>query len=765
MSELPHHPDARKEGRHQFGTFEGVFTPSILTTFGVVIFLRATYVTGVAGAWRAVLILLLAKSITTITTSSLGAIATSMKVRGGGVYYLVSRVLGPTLGGGIGLALYAAQTTSIAFYTLGFVESLVATVPELQAVQGVVGLAAIAALFGLAYLGTDWVIRVQYLIMAVLGLAIVSFLGGAWVLFSPARFWENWDAVWSGSQGGVTWHHDGFWDLFAIYFPAVTGVIAGIDMSGDLRHPGRSLTIGTIASVLVSGTVYLLQIVLWAGAASRLDLIGKPFLVMCEGALFGWGAVITAGVFAATISSAVGRILGTPRVLQAIGRDGILEWLRPFGRGSGPTDEPRVATLATGLLVAGIMIWAALTGGSSGALNLVAELMSMIFLYTFGMINLAAFVEGFGANPTFRPRFRLFHWSLSLVGVVLSVGVAFLIDWRTATAALFGLLGLFWFLQRRALQVTFGDAQRGFLFSAVRRQLLRLQAYPEDARNWRPTILVFTGNPQTRRTLVRFAEWFEANRGIVYLAHVVVGQLPEQATARVAALRQLQDFCRTTGLPAFPMVTVAPDLCAGVQTILQLAGSGMIPPNLALFGWPQAPAGDQVLARHLAAARDLGYSLVLIDGHGLSVARPGQRIDLWWRGRENGDLMLMLAFLLTRSPHWQGAQLFLHRIVQQPDDVAHARRDLEALLDHHQIEATPEILVADAPFATILHKHSAAADLVFLGIEPPAPEDATAWFAQQRMLLSPAHTTILVWASTSLREAMRPDDHSGATSG
>ncbi len=756
----PAHTGGNKEGRHQFGTFEGVFTPSILTTFGVVIFLRATYVTGVAGAWRAVLILLLAKSITTITTSSLGAIATSMKVRGGGVYYLVSRVLGPTLGGGIGLALYAAQTTSIAFYTLGFVESLTATIPDLQGWQSATGLISVLLMFGLAYFGTEWAMRVQYLIMAILGLSIVSFLGGAWALFSPVRFWDNWSAVWTGSQNGVAWSH-GFWDTFAIYFPAVTGVVAGINMSGDLKNPGRSLTVGTFASILVSGLVYLLQIVLWAGAAPRLDLIGRPYLVMYEGALFGWGKVITAGVFAATISSAVGRIVGAPRVLQAIGRDGILEWLRPFGRGSGPTDEPRAAVVGTGVLVTGIMLWAEMAGGSAGALNLVAETMSMVFLYTFGMINLAAFVEGFGANPSFRPRFRLFHWSLSLVGAVLCVGVAFLIEWRAAAAALVGLAGLFWFLQRRTLQVTFGDAQRGFLFSTVRRQLLRLQDYPEDARNWRPTILVFTGNPKTRRTLVRFAEWFEADRGIVYLAHIVIGRLPEQTAHRLAALRHLREFCRTSNLPAFPMVIVAPDLPSGVQNILQLAGSGMISPNLALFGWPSTPAGDPVLARHLVAASNLGYSFILIDGHGLSAARPGQRIDLWWRGRENGDLMLMLAFLLTRSPHWQGAHLFLHRIVKHPDGIAPARHDLEALLDQRHIEATPEILVSDAPFAEVLRDHSAGADLVFLGIEPPAPKDVPVWFARQRTLLSPAHTTIMVWTSIPMRHTMRAADTPG----
>ena len=286
----------------KFGTFAGVFTPSILTIFGVIMFMRANFVTGDAGIINA-----LAQFITFLTTFSVGAISTNMQVEGGGAYYMVSRVLGAEFGGAIGIALFLAQVISITFYLLGFTEAITVAFPATADYFMYIGLAAAIILFAIARIGADWAIKTQYVIMAVLFTSIFIYLVGAGQHFSIETFKLNLNPL-DQTQGGTP-----FWSLFAIYFPSVTGFIAGINMSGDLEDPGNNMLRGTIYSLLVASSVYGLQILLYGGAFSREELINHPFEVMKNNALFGAGFMVIAGVCAATLSSALGRFVGAPR--------------------------------------------------------------------------------------------------------------------------------------------------------------------------------------------------------------------------------------------------------------------------------------------------------------------------------------------------------------------------------------------------------------------------------------------------------------------
>ncbi|MHC4915182.1 MAG: amino acid permease, partial [Planctomycetota bacterium] len=315
---------------NRFGTFGGVFTPSILTILGVIMFMRANFVVGHGGIRNAVLILLIAKSITLLTALSASAIGTNMRVRGGGAYYLISRVLGPEFGGAIGIALFCALALSVPFYILGFTEALVRSVPVLEPHFSLLTFAGAAVLFFVAYVGAGWAIKTQYVIMTFLFLAIVAFTGGQIANFSAERFAANWgpaDAARMPSGTVVL----SFWALFAIYFPAVTGIDAGINMSGDLGDPTRSIPRGALAAVGVGFMVYLSQMLLGGGAYERYaadgpNMIEQPYQLLRDFALFGQvGAIaVVLGVFAATLSSALGSYLGGPRVLQAVSRDRIL---------------------------------------------------------------------------------------------------------------------------------------------------------------------------------------------------------------------------------------------------------------------------------------------------------------------------------------------------------------------------------------------------------------------------------------------------------
>jgi amino acid transporter len=726
-------------GRNAFGTFGGVFTPSILTILGVIMFLRADFVIGEAGILGAMLILGLSEFIVILTALSLSAIGTNTHVRGGGAYYLISRVMGPEFGGSIGLALFLAMALSVPFYILGFTEALIATAPALAPHFRAIAISVAVLLFGLNYVGARWAIKAQYLVMTVLALSIISFLGGAWVKFDPALFAANW-------KPGYTSPEYGFWSLFAIYFPAVTGIMAGVNMSGDLRDPSRSLVRGTFAAVGVGSLIYLAQIVLCGGSQSRADLIQRPYEALMLNALVGTTFLVAAGVFAATLSSAVGSYMGAPRILQALARDRIFRVLRPLAVGTRKGDEPRRALWFT-MALALVVLWFASGQGARDAFNTVATLVTMLFLCTYGMVNVAAFVESFGLNPSFRPQFRLFHWSTALLGAAGCVVAMLFIDPWAALLAVAIIVALYIRISRWVVKVAFGDARRGFVYSALAKNLLALRDLASHPKNWRPSILVMSGDPENRLALVQYSVWFEAGRGIVTVTQMLAGDLSAMAERRAEALKRLDEFIRTNDLDVFPEVVVAPDFDAGVRVVLQAQSIGPIKPNIVMMGWPSDPERFQPMVRHIQDIRLLGKSCLVCVDRGLPVPGRPLVLDLWWRGRENGSLMLILAHLLRLNPEWSRTTIRVLRVLPTEAERAGGLEALTKLAQAARIQAQAEVVISEEPFEMILHRYSAKSDLVLLGFQPPEEDEAQAFRDRFNKMLEGLPTTILVSSS------------------
>ncbi|MEW6711849.1 MAG: amino acid permease [Candidatus Riflebacteria bacterium] len=733
------HP-AVEEAR-KFGTFGGVFTPSILTIFGVIMFMRANFVVGQAGIFSAILILLIAKSITTLTTLSISAIATNMQVRGGGAYFMISRVLGPEFGGAIGLALFFAQALSVPFYLLGFSEAVMRTFPGHENLFLYVNLASALILFIVAYVGADWAIKTQYFIMAVLFSSIFIFLGGAFQSFSFATFSKNMLAEYTSMSTGGSYN---FWVIFAIYFPAVTGILAGINMSGDLKNPGESIPAGTFMAVGVGFLVYLAQIIVCGGAFSRADLISQPYDILVNNALFGAGFMVTAGVYAATLSSALGSYLGAPRILQAVARDGIVENLRFFAHGEPETDEPRRAIVLTGLITFGVVYWASgQTGGS--ALNIVASIITMFFLFTYGMVNIAAFTEAYSHNPSFRPRFKYFHWFLALAGAIGCIIAAFLIDARDAGIAVFILFALYRYMRNKDLSMAFGDVRRGFIYTNVRDNLITLSEMEEDNRNWRPSLLVFSGNPSSRDTLGHYAVWFESGRGIVMMTHILVGKMESLFRQKDFTERQLKQFFADHKLRVFPHVVIAPDIATGIETCLQGTAIGPLRPNLVMFGWPEDRENAKAVLEQCRNAALLQMGQILIRNRGLpDPERDHRRIDVWWRGRKNGSLMTVLAHLLLNNYEWRHTTIRVLRLVESEDGIEPAMQNLQQLLDEARLSGQARALVSDRPLNQIIRENSGDADLVMLGFEIPEPGKELEWLATYEKLIEWLPTVAIV---------------------
>jgi hypothetical protein len=602
-----------------------------------------------------------------------------------------------------------------------------------------IALVAVIALFLISYVGAKWAIKTQYVIMTILGLSILVFLGGAAFHFNRAVFIENFSSQYSGPS--IT-----FWTVFAIYFPAVTGIMAGVNMSGDLENPGRSIPMGTMAAVGAGFIIYALQILLCGGAQTRFQLLGSSFETLGEQALFGTGFLVVAGVFAATLSSAIGSLLGAPRVLQAVARDDVLYPLRPFARGSSKGDEPHRALILTLAISIGIILWAGNNPGG-GAFNVLAAIVTMFFLYTYGMVNLAAFVESFAGNPSFRPRFKYYHWGPALCGTVACATTAFLIDPVAAVLAAVLLIILYSFLRKKVLQVRFGDARWGFTYSRVRNNLLKLSKMSEDPKNWRPTVLVLLRDPEDHLTMAMYALWVGEDRGLVTLARVLVGDLSEISNLKDTAVTQLERFLEENDFDALPTVVVSRSLDEGLISLIQGNAIGPLRPNIVLMGWSYDEQRFGSFVHLLNSVILLKKSIILINDKGLPTTGRSRRIDIWWRGRENGSLMVIIAHLLSLNWEWSEANIRILRLIGDEDGREPASKALRDLVDAARVDAEVMVLVSESSFQEVLWRHSGDASVVLMGFNVPEEEDIELFRNRFEEMLSNLPTTLLVCSS------------------
>ena len=706
---------------YDFGTFSGVFTPSILTIFGLIMFLRTSQVVGEAGIKGALIILIVAQSITLATGLSISAISTNTPVKGGGVYYLISRTLGNAFGGSIGITLFLAQALSIPFYILGFSESFIKALsrfyPALNDQVLTVNLVTTGIIFFLAWIGAKWAIKAQFFILLILLTSIGAFLFGALQSFSMTTFQQNWQPT----------PDSNFSQLFALFFPAVTGVMAGVNMSGDLKDPQKSIPIGSLTAILVGAVVYGIQMIITGGAFPRVELINNPYMVLVTHAIFGAGFLVIGGVFAATISSAIGSFLGAPRVLQALAFDKVYKRLRFFKKGVGEQNEPRRALVLALIITLCIIFWAGRSLKGGGGIDAVSSVVTMFFLYTYGMVNLAAFVESFGKNPSFRPRFKFYHWSLALYGAISCLVVSFVIDSKASTIALLTLATLYYIARKGGMRQTFGDAQRGFVYSRIRNSLLLLSKMPMHPKNWRPTIAVITSSSEKNLSMVVLANLLEAKRGIVTLTEFIIGDREVlYRTTPKAEQKRLEKWAIDEELDIFPQVLVTPDFDTGLFHFLQNTSIGPIKPNIIMQGWPKSEDLFFPFTDHLSTISNLGMnSLIYVDfkSRAFIETRREGNIDIWWRGKENGSLMILLAYLLQQNDNWKRTSIRLLRTVENEKAIVPAQQALKEIGEAARIEIETKVILSDN-FNKALHETSSASNLVFMGFRIPEKENS-----------------------------------------
>ncbi len=390
--------------------------------------------------------MLAAKLITTLTALSVSGLATNTQVKGGGAYYLISRSLGVEFGGAIGVVFFLAQAISVALYVIGFTEAFQNLFPNLGALR---------ARHRHDRERRHLHLRLHRRELGDQGAVRHSRHSRARARLVFCRRHPGGDGGDAARESALRLHRraTSVFVMFALFFPAVTGIMAGVNMSGDLQNPAKSIPRGTLAAIGFTAVVYIAMAFLFAAATPREALLERP-LVILEVA---WSPMlINAGIFAATLSSALGSMMGAPRILQALARDDIFPRLRPLARGSGASNEPRRATILT-LIIAQVAI-------VFGDLNAIAPIITMFFMVTYGTINLACFYESATRNPSYRPSFKLSHWSTALLGAIGCAAAMLLLDPIWAAVGIGSMVFLKWWISRKEIRAAWGDVRSGTAF-------------------------------------------------------------------------------------------------------------------------------------------------------------------------------------------------------------------------------------------------------------------------------------------------------------
>jgi amino acid transporter len=738
-------------GKNQFGAFGGVFTPSILTILGVIMYLRLPWVVGQAGLYTAVGIVLAAHIISVTTGLSISSIATDKKVGAGGPYYIVSRSLGLPIGGTLGLALFIGLSFSISLYIIGFCESLLTVLGQLEYFEGlgptpnairVAGVITLVLLTVITFLSTTLALKTQFII---LGLIILSLISVGFSFVASGAPTPPATPALELADGAPS-----IPVLFGIFFPAVTGFTAGVNMSGDLKDPKKAIPSGTLAAIAVGLVTYVALAVFLAFRVPREALINNTQILV----EMGWGGqfLVTSGIWGATISSALGSILGAPRILQALGADAVMP--RFFAKGAGPTNEPRRAlAIAFAIALAGILI---------GELNVIAAVVSIFFIATYGFLNLSCAIESW-ASTDFRPDFKIPRL-VSVIGAITCVVIMIQLDLASTLASVVLFLAVFSWLKRRELALESGDTWEGVWSSVVRWGLEKLTRGGGQARNWRPNILAFApaGNTAYDSPLREFGEMIIRDRGVMTSIELV----KDTASGR----RSQNDVEDNTYGVLFRKVP-AKDRLDTIEASMRLAGLPGIEPNTLLLDWREHEGDPERFLKLFDRAAELDTNLLLMHSNEERGLGKRERIDIWWGvGRGSVPLSLSLVRFLTASDEWRNAAIRFLFITDDSTRVDTLIKTTERLLTEARVTAQIKVLdnsMGELSYEDWVRRESADADLVALGLPRTGKAGGAGFIERTSELFGSLGTTILLRGASGFREtyaggalaapAVRPD--------
>nr|WP_321452950.1 amino acid permease [uncultured Carboxylicivirga sp.] len=674
----------------KFGTFSGVFTPSILTILGVIMYLRFPSIIGQAGLINTLGIIVIAHIISITTSLSVASLSTDKPVQTGGTYFMISRSLGLPIGGTLGLALFVGLSFSVSLYLIGFAESFLQywnIEININSIR-LTGSIVLVVVTTITFISTSLAIKSQYFIMAAILLSLASiFLGNHEFKPTEVHLQPLADAA-------------PFMLLFGIFFPAVTGFEAGVSMSGDLKDPKKSLPLGAMLAVGVGFIVYIGLALFYSYTVDADTLVNDP-QVLFKIALVP--SLVIAGIWGATLSSALGSILGAPRILQAIAMDKIAP--KVFAKGTGKTNEPRNALLLAFVIAeAGILI---------GELDIIARIVSMFFITTYGFLNLASAIESWSSSD-FRPAFKIPRF-VSLLGALSAFIVMILLDFLALAGATIVLGLLYFYLQRKELILESGDAWSSFWTNLAKRSLLKLSLKKDNKRNWRPNIILFSGGEKARPYLVDLGLALSGKLGALTDFNLSVNQdikYPDVKITNGNKKEKVQAY--------FVREFNCNSVKDGIKTVTSIYGFSGFEPNTVLLGWGNYKNNSLFLLDVLKDLKSKQLNALFLDYDKNNGFGQKEKIDIWWngKGRHLSFSLNVLRFLLSDAS-WRDAVVRIIIINSDSSLNDSLYRNTNAILQDKRIKAEVKVLSDDFGSRRkeeIIQTESANTDLIFLGL-------------------------------------------------
>ncbi|MEM7115830.1 MAG: amino acid permease [Chloroflexota bacterium] len=690
----------------KFGMFAGVFTPTVLTILGAIMYLRTGWVVGNAGLVGAIAIILLAHVITVTTGLAVSSVVTNTRVGAGGAFAIISQSLGLEVGGSVGIPLFLAQGISIALYVLAFTESWLRIFGTHD--ETLVALVTFAVVFAIVYVSTQFASRTQFLILIIVGISLFAVFLASFPILGRPGLTET--PVLIGDFQAAN-----FWETFAVFFPAVTGIMVGISMSGSLSNARRDIPIGTMSAIGLTMVIYL-ALAYWLSRIATVEELLTNNTVMVDKAVWDWA--ILAGMLGATFSSALGSLVAAPRVMQALALHEILPFSRFFAQESA-NGEPRQAMFFAG----GVGLLALIAALLGGGLDAVAGIITMFFLITYGMLNVVVLIEQTLDTVSFRPTFSVPR-IVPFIGMVGCTFVMFLIQPLFSLVAVVLVLGLYAYLARRQLASLDTDVRSGLFASIAEWGVKRtqdLQAAPE--RTWKPVVLVPVKSADTLSGSYLFLRAMTSPKGTVK----ALGIYSPGEEAKLGRLESLTRAFRDDGIYATTTRLEETDFINGVRVATQILRHTFFRPNI-LFLHLREDSNPDELQQLVDETAAYQMGIALLARHPVLELGREKLVNVWvsdqgpeWTmdlKESNLDLAILLAYQLARN--WEG-QITLCMAVSDEETQAKAQTFLEELIDLTRLPKETEIVVKVAPFIDAVVEVPRA-DLSIFGLSKQQPD-------------------------------------------
>ena len=698
----------------KFGMMQGVFIPTLLTILGVIMYLREGAVVGNAGLFGSWIIISIAFIITTSTALSMSSITTNIRIGAGGAYSIISQSLGLEVGGSIGIPFYLSQGLATAMYIFGFREGWLNIFPNHPAI--LVDFLTFGVLFGIAFISANLAFRIQYLILAIIIVSLVCIFGTFYTI-GP----QHSPTLWGSYPGFPETNFRGtsFWFIFALFFPAATGIMAGANMSGELKNPRRSIPIGSLSAIAISYVIYMALAYWFATIATPEELVGN-YNVAIDYSL--WKPAIIAGLLGATFSSGLSSIVGAPRILQALAEHKVIFGENRLAKKS-KNGEPRNALMLTGLIVVLAIFVRDLTA--------IAVLVTMFFLITYAMINVVVLIEQSLGLISFRPSMRI-PLFISLAGTVGCFFAMFIVNPVFSIISIVVVFMIYIFLTTRNLSAPFGDMRSGMFISLAEWAARRMsQITTTKERAWKPNLLIPVEDARNLRGTFRLIYDIAYPKGSIH----ILGFAEDHTTSNLKTdLPALTESLREEDVFAYSTLIQKTDFGRNLLTSMSTMGAAFLNPNILFLNLPER--GDTLREEELKMvidrAKDCNLGVVLFGNHGKTGLGRKKTINIWvsdqspnWdviQGMSNIDLVLLLAYQIERN--WKG-KISLLSAVKQAENIPIAEKYLENLVETARLP-NANVQAFDGGFVEYV-RHAPRADLDMFGL----PDDFDFDFARK----------------------------------